>query len=607
MQNKTYFTRKNLIAIALAFIYGLMLVFTGLCIDAEHNFISKKNPINNLAQAMNFKPLTAGVGGFLVLVLVAVYIAVFVAAITYEVRYAKINKKRLFSPSMIITYILTLLVCGALSLGLGLVLQSPLTIEKLTNIFAFLLQCLLLGSLIYIGLFLVIGGVLMLVINFLLVDKPFKFFGNENDVPEFEEDQEDDDTDVAGSFDAEGDLNGNMGGTGNGNGTGGSGGGAGGSGEGGSQGVEELAERELVFPTLCTVDVNYDGYAIETIESDDLTLEELCEKFRNYLAKDEGLFFELDIIRIFISGFAASHFMILEGLSGTGKSSLPRYFAKFSNSNVLFVPVQATWRDKTNILGYFNDFSKIYSETDFLVRLYESNYNPDRLHFFVLDEMNISRVEYYFADFLSTLEFPEDEWKLRIMQLPFGFIPPAKLENGNVSILNNAYFVGTANKDDSTFSIADKVYDRAITIDFDNRNEPFEVDVETSRINLSKTKLHQLYDEALSNKDFAMTKDDHKKFQIVTNYIYEEFDLTFGNRILTQIDTLVPVFMACGGKKEDALDFLLSRKVIVKLEGRFEEYVKPALKRLITLIEKTYGPNVFKRSEREINKLIRKL
>ena len=383
--------------------------------------------------------------------------------------------------------------------------------------------------------------------------------------------------------------------------------GAAGTGESVVRRAEELDDREKVFPTLSAVDVKYDGYAIENVETDDLTLEELCEKFRNYLAKDEGLFFDIDTIRIFISGFAASHFMILEGLSGTGKSSLPRYFAKFSNSNVLFVPVQATWRDKTNILGYFNDFSKIYSETDFLVRLYESNYNPDRLHFFVLDEMNISRVEYYFADFLSTLEFPEEEWKLRVMQLPYNFVPPAKLENGNVSILNNAYFVGTANKDDSTFSIADKVYDRAITIDFDNRNEPFEVSVETSRINLSKTKLHELYDQALSNKDLAMTKDDHKKFQIVTNYIYEEFDLTFGNRILTQIDTLVPVFMACGGKKEDALDFLLSRKVIVKLECRFEEYVKPALKRLINLIEKTYGPDVFKRSEKEINKLIRKL
>ena len=605
MKNKPYFTRKNLIAISLAFIYGLILVFTGLCIDAEHNFVSKKNPINELAQGMKFKEITAGLGGFLVLILVSVYIAVFVGAIIYEIRYAKVNNKKLYSPSMIISYVITLLACALLSVGLGLALQTPLTKEALYNIFAFLLQCLLLGSLIYVGLFLVIGGLLMLVVNFLLVDKPFKFFGKENEIPEFPE-EEDDDTDVSGSFDAEGDLNGNVGG-----GAGGSGGGAGGGGGGAAESnvqlAEELDDREKVFPTLSAVDVKYDGYAIENVETDDLTLEELCEKFRNYLAKDEGLFFDIDTIRIFISGFAASHFMILEGLSGTGKSSLPRYFAKFSNSNVLFVPVQATWRDKTNILGYFNDFSKIYSETDFLVRLYESNYNPDRLHFFVLDEMNISRVEYYFADFLSTLEFPEDEWKLRVMQLPYNFVPPAKLENGNVSILNNAYFVGTANKDDSTFSIADKVYDRAITIDFDNRNEPFEVSVETSRINLSKTKLHELYDQALSNKDLAMTKDDHKKFQIVTNYIYEEFDLTFGNRILTQIDTLVPVFMACGGKKEDALDFLLSRKVIVKLEGRFEEYVKPALKRLISLIEKTYGPDVFKRSEREINKLIRKL
>ena len=545
MKNKPYFTRKNLIAISLAFIYGLILVFTGLCIDAEHNFISKKNPINELAQGMKFKEITAGLGGFLVLILVAVYIAVFVGAIIYEIRYAKVNNKKLYSPSMILSYIITLLACALLSVGLGLALQSPLTKEALYNIFAFLLQCLLLGSLIYVGLFLVIGGLLMLVVNFLLVDKPFKFFGKENEIPEFPE-EEDDDTDISGSFDAEGDLNGNVGG-----GAGGSGGGAGGGGGGASdsnvQLAEDLDDREKVFPTLSAVDVKYDGYAIEKVETDDLTLEELCEKFRNYLAKDEGLFFDIDTIRIFISGFAASHFMILEGLSGTGKSSLPRYFAKFSNSNVLFVPVQATWRDKTNILGYFNDFSKIYSETDFLVRLYESNYNPDRLHFFVLDEMNISRVEYYFADFLSTLEFPEDEWKLRVMQLPYNFVPPAKLENGNVSILNNAYFVGTANKDDSTFSIADKVYDRAITIDFDNRNEPFEVSVETSRINLSKTKLHELYDQALSNKDLAMTKDDHKKFQIVTNYIYEEFDLTFGNRILTQIDTLVPVFMACGG------------------------------------------------------------
>jgi hypothetical protein len=104
-----------------------------------------------------------------------------------------------------------------------------------------------------------------------------------------------------------------------------------------------------------------------------------------------------------------------------------------------------------------------------------------------------------------------------------------------------------------------------------------------------------------------MTKDDFDKFTTITDYIYEQFDLTFGNRILNQISTLVPVFVACGGKKEDALDFLLSRKVIAKLEGRFEEYVKGALKETLAILSKTYGEGVFKRSEKTIKALMRRL
>ncbi len=603
MKTKPYFTRKNLIAIALAFFYGFIMLFTGLCIDGNHNIVSKKNPINSIAEALNFKVIEAGVGGFLCLILVAIYVVVFVASFIYEMRFAIVNQKKLYSGKMILTYSITLLSCILLSLGLGLVIQSPLTKENLVNILTFVGQSTILSLFIYLILFIFISAIVMLVVNFLLVDKPFKFFTKENEVPEFEEDDDSEDN-LLNSFDATGNLNAT--------GTMGAASGVAPAGMMSStneevQKVEQLDDREKVFPSLCAIDLKYDGYAIDKIESDDVTLESLCVSFRNYLAKDEKLYFDLDTIRIFISSFAATHFMILEGLSGTGKSSLPRYFAKFINANVLFVPVQATWRDKSNILGYFNDFSKIYSETDFLTRLYESNYNPDQIHLFVLDEMNISRIEYYFADFLSVLEFPEEEWKLRVMQLPYNFIPPAKLENGNISILNNAYFVGTANKDDSTFSIADKVYDRAITIDFDNRNIPFDVQEETSTIHLSKSKFHELFQEALSRQENRMSAADYEKFQIITDYIYEEFDVTFGNRILNQIDVLVPTFIACGGKKEDALDFLLSRKVIVKLEGRFEEYVKGALKRLITLIEKTYGVNTFKQSEKLINNLIRKL
>ena len=314
------------------------------------------------------------------------------------------------------------------------------------------------------------------------------------------------------------------------------------------------------------------------------------------MKKEEKLYFDIDTIRFFISGFAASHFEILEGLSGTGKSSLPRSFAKYVNGRVLFMPVQATWRDKTNILGFFNEFSKTYSETDFLEELYRANYNPDTIQLFVLDEMNISRVEYYFADLLSVLEYPKEQWRLKVMQLPHEFVPPIKLEGGFIQIPENSYFVGTANKDDSTFTITDKVYDRALTIDFMDSNKAFEVEAETSTITLGSSKLRALYDEALANPELALTDGDYEKLQSVFEYASEHFDIALGNRILNQINNIVPVFIAAGGTKESAIDFMLAKKLVSKVEGRFEEHIKDSLLGLIALLDKTYGNGKMKRT-----------
>ena len=221
--------------------------------------------------------------------------------------------------------------------------------------------------------------------------------------------------------------------------------------------------------------------------------------------------------------------------------------------------------------------------------------------------MNISRVEYYFADFLSVLEYPSDQWKIRILQLPYGFVPPAKLEDGYVTIPENSFFVGTANKDDSTFSIADKVYDRATVIAFDNRNEPFEVKGESAPIKLSYSKLKSLFEGAVKDESNKMSQNDYDKLYKITDYIYEQFEVAFGNRVMNQIEALVPVFVASGGKKENALDFILARKVLIKLEGRFEEFVKPALKNILDLIDNTYGAKEFPLSRKQLNSLIRKL
>jgi len=597
---KPYFTRKNLIVLSLAFFYSFLLLFVGLCLDGSHLLIGKKNPIALVAEKINFEPIRCGVTGYVSLILVAIYISVFVALFLYEKRYAVLNNKKPYSLKMILSYLASLVACFILSFGVGMLICGK---NGIKTMYQFTGQSLLITTCIYILAFAFVGGILMFIVNFTQVDKPFRAFEDKNypvldDVDLVK-------NDVSSNFDAvpsskvSGTVSGEVGigqpaATDNNN-------------SSVIRQTEELDDREKVFPALSMMDEEYEGYAVENVVSDNLTLNEIATRFRNYLAKEEKLYFDIDTIRFFVSGFAASHFMILEGLSGTGKSSLPRYFAKFINANLLFVPVQATWRDKTNLIGYFNDFSKAYSETEFLTSLYHANYNPDMIHMFVLDEMNISRVEYYFADFLSVLEYPEEEWKIKIMQLPYNFIPPAKLDDGVIQIPNNVYFVGTANKDDSTFTITDKVYDRAITIDFDNRNDAFNVNGDASTINLSRSALAKLYQEAKNNKSYQMTDNDYQKFQTISDYIYDQFDITFGNRILNQISELVPVFVSCGGTKEEALDFLLSRKVISKIEGRFEEYVKNALRELLNLIHKTYGKDVLKRSEKTIQNLMRRL
>lgn len=597
---KPYFTRKNLIVLSLAFFYSFLLLFVGLCLDGSHLLIGKKNPIALVAEKINFEPIRCGVTGYVSLILVAIYISVFVALFLYEKRYAVLNNKKPYSLKMILSYLASLVACFILSFGVGMLICGK---NGIKTMYQFTGQSLLITTCIYILAFAFIGGILMFIVNFTQVDRPFRAFEDKN-YPVLD----DDDlvkNDVSSNFDAvpsskvSGTVSGEVGigqpaATDNNN-------------SSVIRQTEELDDREKVFPALSMMDEEYEGYAVESVVSDNLTLNEIATRFRNYLAKEEKLYFDIDTIRFFVSGFAASHFMILEGLSGTGKSSLPRYFAKFINANLLFVPVQATWRDKTNLIGYFNDFSKAYSETEFLTSLYHANYNPDMIHMFVLDEMNISRVEYYFADFLSVLEYPEEEWKIKIMQLPYNFIPPAKLDDGVIQIPNNVYFVGTANKDDSTFTITDKVYDRAITIDFDNRNDAFNVNGDASTINLSRSALAKLYQEAKNSKSYQMTDNDYQKFQTISDYIYDQFDITFGNRILNQISELVPVFVSCGGTKEEALDFLLSRKVISKIEGRFEEYVKNALRELLNLIHKTYGKDVLKRSEKTIQNLMRRL
>ena len=604
---KNFFSRKNLIAIAVIFIYAMIFIVTGLAIDEAHAIVPKSNIIYKFAKSLGMVGIELGTTGIISIILDGIYIFVGTALILFINRVAKVNKISRKNPKLIAAYVITVVASLLLSVGLGLLIQS--FSGTAGNYFGYLGHTIVVSLVLFLPVFGIVTAILMILFNLILIDKPFRFFNKSEEVVVETENEKD--VNVKENFDGT-DEDGNPISSGVAANFGDTGLAAGGiaAGGGGATAVKDaivLDDREKVFPGLYTIDQQYDGFEVEKMETDEYTLEEIATKFRNYLASEEHLYYDIQTIRFFISSMSTSHFAILEGLSGTGKSSLPRYFAKFITSEFLLMPVQTTWRDRTSLLGYFNDFNHTYTETEFLLQLYRASYNPDQIFIFVLDEMNISRIEYYFADFLSVLEGPKDTWRLKLMQLPFGFVPPALLDDGYIKIPSNVYFVGTANRDDSTFTITDKVYDRAITIDFTNRNDEFEPEYAEKNIRISNSKLNELFDNALSNPDNLLTESDFTKFLTITDRIYEEFDVPFGNRILNQMKTLVPVYVACGGTKEEALDFLLTRKVLAKLDGRFEDYVKTALKNLLELLAQVYGAEVFVRSEEAINRLIRRL
>lgn len=345
---------------------------------------------------------------------------------------------------------------------------------------------------------------------------------------------------------------------------------------------------------------------IEETDSTQISLNELALRFQSYAANNHKIYYELPIIRSYIAGLAASKLVILEGLSGTGKSMLPRMFANFTGSKASFTPVQATWRDKTDLLGFYSEFSKNFKTTDFLKELYKASYT-DKVNEMVLDEVNLSRIEYYFADFLSILEYPESDWKIKIYDPELNQQLPAKLENGYVAIPSNTWFIGTANTDDSTFTITDKVYDRAIVIDFSERFSPIQTAYDSDPIQLSAVGLKALFEEAQNNDSYKLSKNDLDKFINLCSFVKDAFDIKFGNRIMVQIEDFVPVYVALGGTKEQALDFMFARKILRKLNGAYQDYVKEELIKLKKLIESIYGKGVFSETEAVITKISKRL
>lgn len=306
------------------------------------------------------------------------------------------------------------------------------------------------------------------------------------------------------------------------------------------------------------------------------TLPELVRFVVDYARESRlHLSYSSEDIANFVAGLGASRLSILQGMSGTGKTSLPKIFIEAIMGNCDIIEVESSWRDKNELIGYYNEFSKSFTPKKFTQALYKAKLNPYIPTFIVLDEMNLSRIEYYFSDFLSLMEHEEDKREIKLLNVKlFRTINQEKcsylgLDEGHtLKIPTNVWFIGTANRDESTFEISDKVYDRAQTMNFNRRapkissyNKPIPPKF------LPYYKLNELLTQAKQNKTFDAEGNELVQ---ACERILQPYNISFGNRVLKQIEEFVTIYCACFGDGasvlDDAIERILLSKVVSKLE-----------------------------------------
>ena len=343
---------------------------------------------------------------------------------------------------------------------------------------------------------------------------------------------------------------------------------------------------------------------IRNIEYDKAeSLKEICEKFRNFAAGKLKLYYDISDIRRFIAGMAVSHILIMQGMSGTGKTSLAYAFGEFLLNPSVIVPIQPMWKERTDLIGYYNEFTKKFNETVLLQKMYEANYSKG-IYITVLDEMNIARVEYYFAEFLSLLEIPNAEGRKIEVLTDEWESDPKLLEDGQLKLPENMWFIGTANNDDSTFAISDKVYDRAMIMNLDKKSQVFYTE-ESEGKRISYKNFVELVNKG--RKEYSITKRNIRRIRELDGYMIERYHITFGNRIMKQMREYVSAYMACGGKEEEGIDDIVAKKIMRKLETQNPVYVRNSIDELCENIDRIFGEGNMEITKEYLRRLERTL
>lgn len=313
----------------------------------------------------------------------------------------------------------------------------------------------------------------------------------------------------------------------------------------------------------------------------------ILSKIQKYIKSKGYLYSDQLIYNIYLS-LKTKPFVILSGISGTGKSKIVKLLAESlgatsENNRFTLIPVRPDWSDSSELLGYkdLNDtFHPGILTTVIEDALKEENKNYP--YFVCLDEMNLARVEYYLSDILSVIEsrYTDENGEIKTDKLIrkelLGNDQAAIQKYSDIYIPENLYIIGTVNMDETTFPFSKKVLDRANTIEFNDVNLEFDFDLFDKEVvevqeytnSLLKSKYIKLID-CKEEKEEA-TKIINQLIKI--NNILEKYNQHFGYRVRDEI-----VYYCLYALKdklftfEEAMDYCIVQKILPKIGGSDED------------------------------------
>lgn len=337
-------------------------------------------------------------------------------------------------------------------------------------------------------------------------------------------------------------------------------------------------KTQSAFPQLTAMDEQQEFRTSAILEPVPEDLRAFANELQQRIAMAEPgtrLFYGIDDIRTLLGGLAMSQLHVFQGISGTGKTSLAKAFAKAIGGFCTDIAVQAGWRDRDDLLGHYNAFEKRFYEKDCLQGLYKAQTEAwhDCCNVILLDEMNLSRPEQYFAEFLSALEKNNPSERLITLSEHVVAQAPSLLkEHRKILVPKNVWFIGTANHDETTSELADKTYDRAHVMTLPRHEDTFVLQPVVP-VRYSYTSLQKRFDAAIAHHANEVTELlAELQSGALTEALGEQFGLGWGNRFERQAKRFIPVMMACGASKQDALDHLLATRVMRsgKVTGRYD-------------------------------------